>query len=104
VARAAKAGGYTFENPPFDTLLVARWLFPDLADHSLEGLAGLLGIEIGRRHSALDDALATAAIFAKLVDICRHRGLSTYGELAAASNMALDMRLAAHNLSRAGGL
>jgi len=104
VARAAKAGGYAFDNPPFDTLLVARWLFPDLADHSLEGLANLLGVEIGRRHSALDDARATAAIFAKLVDICRHRGLATYGELAAASNMALDMRLAAHNLSRAGGL
>ncbi len=104
VARAAKAGGFAFDNPPFDTLLVARWLFPDLADHSLEGLANLLGIAVGQRHSALDDALATAAIFAKLVDICRHRGLATYGELAAASNMALDMRLAAHKLSRAGGL
>jgi DNA polymerase III subunit epsilon len=104
VARAAKAGGFAFDNPPFDTLLVARWLFPDLADHSLEGLADLLGIAIGRRHSALDDALATAAIFAKLVEICRHRGLATYGELAAASNMALDMRLAAHKLSRADGL
>ncbi|MCA3260911.1 MAG: 3'-5' exonuclease [Telmatospirillum sp.] len=104
VARAAEAGGFVFDNPPFDTLLVARWLFPDLADHSLEGLAGLLGIAIGQRHSALDDALATAAIFAKLVEICRHRGLATYGDLAAASNMALDMRLAAHKLSRAGGL
>jgi DNA polymerase III subunit epsilon len=104
VARAAKTGGFVFDNPPFDTLLVARWLFPDLADHSLEGLAGLLGIAVGQRHSALDDARATAAIFAKLVEICRHRGLATYGELAAASNMALDMRLAAHKLSRAGGL
>jgi DNA polymerase III subunit epsilon len=103
VRRAAAAGGYAFDNPPFDTLLIARWLFPDLPDHSLDALGKLLGVDPGRRHSALDDARATAAIFAKLLEMCAARGIKSYGELAAASNMALSMRRAAHQLSQAGG-
>jgi DNA polymerase-3 subunit epsilon len=103
VRRAAAAGGYAFDNPPFDTLLIARWLFPDLPDHSLDALGKLLGVDPGRRHSALDDARATAAIFAKLLEMCAARGIASYGDLMAASNMALDMRRAAHQLSQAGG-
>ena len=103
VRRAAQEGGYVFDNPPFDTLLIARWLFPNLPDHSLDALGKLLGVDPGQRHSALDDARATAAIFAKLLDMCAARGISNYGELSAASNMALDMRRAAHQLSQAGG-
>jgi len=103
VRRAAQAGGFAFDNPPFDTLLIARWLFPDLPDHSLDALGKLLGVDAGQRHSALDDARATAAIFAKLLEICAARGISNYGELSAASNMALDMRRAAHLLSQAAG-
>ena len=90
--RAGATAGIAFDHPPFDTLLIARHLFPELADHSLDGLAALLGIEIGRRHSALDDAHATARVFARLLEVCALRGIDDYDELVAASNMALELR------------
>lgn len=90
--RAGAACGLAFDHPPFDTLLIARWLFPDLADHGLDGLASLLGVEIGKRHSALDDARATARVFARLLAVCDARGIDTYDELVEASNMALGLR------------
>jgi DNA polymerase-3 subunit epsilon len=101
--RAADAAGIEIDNPPFDTLLIARWLFPDLADHSLDGLARRLGIEIGRRHSALDDARATAGIFVRLVEICERRGIDSYDALVAASNMALALRTGARRFSPTAG-
>jgi DNA polymerase-3 subunit epsilon len=99
--RAGAACGLTFDHPPFDTLLIARWLFPDLVDHSLDGLAALLGVEIGKRHSALDDARATARIFARLLAVCDARGIDTYDELVEASNMALGLRASDANFRSA---
>lgn len=101
--RAARRAGISVENPPFDTLMLARWLFPDLADHSLGGLAARLGVGIDRRHSALDDALATAAIFACLVDICERRGIESFDALVESSNIALEIQAAALRFNPAGG-
>jgi DNA polymerase-3 subunit epsilon len=98
--RAGRAAGIEFDHPPFDTLLIARHLFPELADHSLDGLAALLRIEIGRRHSALDDAHATARVFARLLEVCALRGIDDYDELVAASNMALELRAALRSAGR----
>jgi len=98
--RAGGEAGIEFDHPPFDTLLIARHLFPDLADHSLDGLAALLRIEIGRRHSALDDAHATARVFARLLEVCALRGIDDYDELVEASNMALELRRAAKSIAR----
>lgn len=101
--RAAKSAGIEIDNPPFDTLMIARWLFPDLADHSLDGLARRMGVEIGRRHSALDDARATAEIFVRLVDICERRGIESYDALVETSNMALEIHAAARLFNPTGG-
>lgn len=98
--RAGGEAGIEFDHPPFDTLLIARHLFPDLADHSLDGLAALLRIEIGRRHSALDDAHATARVFARLLEVCALRSIDDYDELVEASNMALELRRAAKSIAR----
>lgn len=100
--RAGATCGLAFDHPPFDTLLIARWLFPDLADHSLDGLASLLGVEIGKRHSALDDARATAKVFARLLGVCAARGIDTYDELVEASNMALGLRASEAGFARGG--
>jgi DNA polymerase III subunit epsilon len=101
--RAAAAAGIVIDNPPFDTLMIARWLFPDLADHSLDALARRMGVEIGRRHSALDDARATAEIFVRLVEICERRGIESYDALVETSNMALEIHAAARLFNPAGG-
>jgi DNA polymerase-3 subunit epsilon len=101
--RGARRAGVAIDNPPFDTLMLARWLFPDLADHSLDGLAARLGIAVGRRHSALDDARATAAIFACLIGICERRGIESYDALVESSNMALEIHAAARHFIPATG-
>jgi predicted DnaQ family exonuclease/DinG family helicase len=47
----------------WDSLDLARAVFPGLRSHSLEYLARLFGFHPGRSHRALDDATATAELF-----------------------------------------
>lgn len=68
-----------------DTALLAQVVEPNLADHSLDGLAAWLNVEIVGRHSALGDAAATARIFGALIPRLRARGIRTLGESIRAS-------------------
>lgn len=73
--------GVAFRMPRFlDVRALARLAAPDLASYSLETLCDWLGIEIGRRHRAMPDALAAARIFAGLVQPLRERGIRTLAE------------------------
>lgn len=51
-----------------DTLALSRHLMPDLESHSLGALIEPLGVEGENSHDALDDALACAGVFFKLVE------------------------------------
>lgn len=51
-----------------DTLALSRYLRPDLECHALAFLIGALGIEGVNSHDALDDALACAGVFFKMID------------------------------------
>jgi DNA polymerase-3 subunit epsilon len=84
--------GVRFDNPPLDTLLIAAYLFPEFTEHSLDGLADRLGIPIVGRHTALGDAMATAAVFARLLDLLEARGITTLNALMEASKMTLSIR------------
>ena len=68
-----------------DTRLLAQVAEPNLADHSLDGLAAWLNVEIAGRHSALADATAAARIFCALVPKLRDRGIRTLAEAKRAS-------------------
>lgn len=50
-----------------DTLALARHLLPDLDGYSLSHLIDVLGIDGDNSHDALDDALACANLFFKLL-------------------------------------
>lgn len=84
--------GIRFDNIPLDTLLISAFLFPEFEDHSLDTLADRLGIQITGRHTALGDALATAAVFVKLLDLLEGRDITTLSALLDASSMALAIR------------
>ncbi|HEX2114743.1 MAG TPA: exonuclease domain-containing protein [Alphaproteobacteria bacterium] len=84
--------GVRFDNLPLDTLLIAAFLFPEFADHSLDALADRLGIGISGRHTALGDAMATAAVFARLLDLLEARNITTLSALMEASKMTLAIR------------
>lgn len=85
--------GARFTNPVLDTLLLSALCAPEQEDHTLEGLAGRLGIPVVARHSALGDALLTAEAFLRLVPLLEERGIRTLGEARAASRETLYARL-----------
>jgi DNA polymerase-3 subunit epsilon len=84
--------GVRFDNVPLDVLLIAAFLFGDLEDLSLDALAARLGVEISGRHSALGDAIGTAAVFVRLLERLEARGIDTLEALLKASKMAYEIR------------
>ncbi len=64
-----------------DVRFLVNLLSPNLPDFSLDTIAGWVEVEIHDRHSALGDAIATAAIFVALIPKLRERGIRTLAEL-----------------------
>ncbi len=85
-------GGVAFDMPVLDTLLVSAFLHPDIVDHDLDAIAARLGIAISGRHTALGDAMATAAVFVALLDVLERRGTTTLDQLLRSSRMAMELR------------
>ena len=76
-ARRAGLPSLSAGRPILDTRLISHLIHgPDLS-HSLEAVAARLGVTIEARHSALGDALATAEILQRLIDLARLRGIDT---------------------------
>ncbi|MBI3951714.1 MAG: 3'-5' exonuclease [Acidobacteria bacterium] len=59
------------------TLQLGRKLFPELPNHKLHTVAHHLAVDIQGRHRARGDALATAQIFMRMLDLLEDRGLVT---------------------------
>lgn len=63
------------------TVRLARRLLPELPSRKLDALAMYFGVEIENRHRALDDAVATAKVLIRLIDILEDRGASDWEAL-----------------------
>jgi len=59
------ANGGPLKNTFFDTLALARILFPTLAHHDLDTLVSELELTVGERHRALDDSRVLVGLWAK---------------------------------------
>jgi DNA polymerase III subunit epsilon len=70
----------TFAHPVLDTLLLSEVVHGPLEGHRLEVVAERLGVAVRGRHSALGDALTTAEVFVRLVELLDKRGIRTLGE------------------------
>ncbi len=82
-----------FPNPVLDTLLLSAILHPTQEKHDMESIAKRLGIDILGRHTALGDAIATAEIFIKLIDILNSNGILTLKDAINASQRTYYARL-----------
>ena len=81
-----------FDHPVLDTLLLSAALHDHTPEHSLEAIAGRFGITLEGRHRALGDAIVTARLFLRLLDLLEARGVSTLGDALSLSERAVALR------------
>jgi DNA polymerase-3 subunit epsilon len=79
-----EATGIRFNNPVLDTILLASLIHPQQQDNSLEAIASRFGITVTGRHTALGDALTTAAVFLAMIPLLAERGVHTLEDAKAA--------------------
>lgn len=72
--------GITFRQPVLDTLMLSAVLHPNQELHSLEAIAGRLGVKIVGRHTALGDAIVTGEVLLKMIPLLADQGIQTLGQ------------------------
>lgn len=67
LSEIAKKMNYNFDNPQYDTLNIARQKLLGLKNFKLETVANRLGVSLVGAHRAVNDAMATAKCFLKML-------------------------------------
>jgi DNA polymerase-3 subunit epsilon len=80
-SEVARASGQQLGGRQLCTVRLARKLLPHLRSRSLDSVAAYYGVEIGARHRAAGDAVATAHVLLRLLRDARDRGVERWPEL-----------------------
>ncbi|MDQ2106201.1 3'-5' exonuclease [Azospirillum isscasi] len=86
-----RASGVRFDSPVLDTMLLSRMLLGEGGDHTLDGIAERLGIEVVDRHTALGDSLVTAAVFLRMVEMLKERDVRTLDDAIRGANIIVEL-------------
>jgi DNA polymerase-3 subunit epsilon len=70
----------TVAHPVLDTVRLSEVVHGPLPEHGLEAVARRLGVGVRGRHSALGDALTTAEVLVRLLELLKRRGVLTLGQ------------------------
>ena len=85
--------GIKFSQPVLDTLLLSAVVHPNQESHKLDVILERLGIHIDSRHNALEDSLATAEVFLKLIPLLEEKGIVTVRQALEASEKTFFARV-----------
>lgn len=88
-----QSSGVRFTAPVLDTLLLSAALHGDALEHRLDAIAARLGVEASARHTALGDAITTARVFLKLIELLAARGIITLRQAREASARTVHARI-----------
>nr|WP_232345335.1 exonuclease domain-containing protein [Paenactinomyces guangxiensis] len=80
-AAMSKYLGTRLTNRVIDVYQIACWLHPNWSDHSLDRALLTYGIPIEKRHSADGDALMTAKLWVKWIQVLIEKGIQTMEDL-----------------------
>jgi DNA polymerase-3 subunit epsilon len=64
-----------------DTMMVAKWLHPDMKTYDLDRLLDKYEVPVTIRHHALEDSIMTAKLWTKMIDAITERQVITLGDL-----------------------
>lgn len=85
--------GLRFTQPVLDTLLLSAVVHPNQESHKLDVILERLGISIGTRHNALEDAVATGEVFLKLLPLLEEEGIVTVRQALEAAEKTYFARI-----------
>ena len=80
-AEMKRARGIELDGPRVCTLRLARKVMPQLRSRGLDSLTNYFGIPIHGRHRATGDAVATAHLLARLIELAVDHGATTLADL-----------------------
>ncbi len=90
--RKERAAGVRFDHPVLDTLLLSILIHDHVAEHTLEAIARRLGVPVTGRHTALGDAVSTAGIFVRLLDLLPAHDIETLGDAVDGAERMIEFR------------
>ena len=77
----AKLSGLPFENPYLDTVVLSKYINPELKNHKLDTIAAAYELGDFNHHRACDDAEMLAMIFFRMIDIMEKMDLTDLSHL-----------------------
>ncbi|MDX2287413.1 MAG: exonuclease domain-containing protein [Hyphomicrobiaceae bacterium] len=94
IALKEKQTGVRLANPVLDTVLLSALVHDHTKLHTLDAVAERFSIDIPpeTRHTALGDALATAGVFLRMIELLEVRGIRTLGEALRACESLVELR------------
>jgi DNA polymerase III subunit epsilon len=84
--------GVRFDHPLLDTHLISAALHDHLPEHSLDAIAARFGIALVDRHNALGDAMGTAQLFLRMLDLLEAQGIRKLREALALTRRVAERR------------
>ncbi len=90
ISKNCERQGFSCEYTVIDTVALARVLLPQLNRFKLDTVAKALKISLENHHRAVDDAVCTAEIFVKFIEMLKDRGIFDLEQVNDLGNTSIE--------------